>query len=281
MAEVPAHYIKNKEIDFDGEIFSSMGLPVKFAGLSLLPPPIGVFSLLEIIESVFIQDFDKSEGMDCYRAFYIAYYRKKAACEVREWLDEGGLKDAKSKQKKPLLKWDKKVVKFAKKHELDLWEFARLKNFLLAVTFNGYEMIPSSGGSGGSYFFGADTLAAIFRLAGPAANFDYDKIIWDLPLCLVGHLAAIEAKANGTKGVGRPKDLNDMKVQFKLANEREEKGELHPWQKAEPGVYRPTKKQIKANPEINKEFNTCMKEFLKKQRKEKAAKEAAAKEAAA
>lgn len=281
MAEVPAKYIKNKVIDFDGEIFASMGLPVKIAGLLLYPPSIGVFSLLETIDAIFIKDFEIANSMDLYRALYIMFKRKKAACEVRNWLQSGGREKFKIENRDSWLPWDFKVAKFAKKAKFDFWNFCELRKLATGVTFNGYEMIPSLGGGGGEYLFGADAIASIFRLAGPVVNSDFEKVVWDLPLCLVGHIAALESQSNGVKGVCRPKDIDDMKLQFKLANEREKNGELHPWQIEQPHVYRPNEKQIKANPEIKKEHNAAMKAYLQKLREEKAEKEAKAKGTAA
>jgi hypothetical protein len=53
-------------------------------------------------------------------------------------------------------------------------------------------------------------------------------------MVLLGHAVASNARQNGTKGVARPKDKADIRKQLILATAREYKGELHPWQIAEP-----------------------------------------------
>ena len=112
------------------------------------------------------------------------------------------------------------------------------------------------------YLFGAETIAAVSMVSG-VLNIPYTEVIWNVPLCLVGHIAACEAKRNGVKSVTRPKDDADVRLQLKLANERESKGELHPWQTFEPENYPLLAKQIKARPEIEKEYFSLLEARLK------------------
>jgi hypothetical protein len=254
--QVPARYIKNKEVDFDGEIFACMNLPFCIAGLEIRPPAIGVFSLLEVIDSLFIKDFAKSDAMDFCRALYIAHCRKAAAEDVRGWIKQGGRENFRVKDPNVWIDWDRKVAKFADEiniSSLSPADIAAFKNFLTENTFNGYDMIPDSGQSEWMpYLFGAETIASLMLTCGAAG---IDEVIWEIPLCLVGHMAACTAKRNGIKGVARPQDETDMKLQFKLAYERESKGELHPWQIAEPENpnFELSEAQIKARPEIKAE----------------------------
>lgn len=264
MASVPAKYIKQKSIDFDGEIFACMGLPFVIAGIEIHPPSVGVFSLLEVIDSRIVNDVKNASAMDFCRALYIASKGKDSALEVREWVKQGG--------KKPhdnLLSFDVKVCEFADSHNLgniDLAELYTFRSFLLENSFNGYEMIPDTGfGSFMPYLFGAQTIASIALTCGCP---DIDKVLWEIPLCLVGHMAAVTAKRNGVKGVEIPKDEADTNLQIKLAEERELKGEFHPWQIAEPdnALYGLTEIQIKARPEIKSEFTKILKDFLRAKR---------------
>lgn len=264
MASIPAKYIKQKSIDFDGEIFACMGLPFAIAGIEIPPPAIGVFSLLESIDSRVVNDIKNASAMDFCRALYIAHFGKESAADVREWIKQGG--------KQPhgkLLPFDVKICGFADKYklgEIELPELYAFRSFLLENSFNGYEMIPDSGG--GSFMpclFGAQTIASIALTCGIS---DMNKVLWEIPLCLVGHMAAVTAKRNGVKGVEIPKDEADIKLQQKLADERELKGKLHPWQIAEPdnALYGLSEMQKKARPEIKTEFNNILKDFLRAKR---------------
>jgi hypothetical protein len=269
MAQVPARYIKDKAIDYDGEIFACMSLPVRVAGIQLRPPSIGVFALLETIESPVVANFAKATAFDCYRALYILKHGREAACEVRDWLAAGGRKKVKPEDETTWLPWDKRVASFAEFNPTDLFEFAALHRLLMDNSFGGFEMIPQIDPGCSPYIFGAESIANTCRLAASATNYTYDEILWDLPLCLVGHIAAVAARGAGVKGVGRPKDKADIKKQLKAAAKRERTGKLHPWQKAEPHCYPLSKEQIEANPAIEKEFNAAMKTYLAKLRKKK------------
>ena len=272
MAHVPSSYIKNKKIDYDEEIFAVMSLPVRFAGVPVRPPSIGVFSLLEIIDSVFIKDPSAATMMDFHRALYIAFHGEACVLEIREWVAAGGRESFDLDKRSTWLPWDFEVATFAIDHPATFADFAAFNVFLTEPTFSGYEMIPSMGASSSAYLFGADSIAGVFRIAGKATGMGYREIIWELPLALVGHLAAIEAKANGVQGVGRPKDPDDIKKQIADADIRESRGELHPWQIEEPHMYPLEPLQVKARPEIKKDFNVAMKNYLRKQREREAAK---------
>ena len=273
MAEVPARFIKNKVIDYEQEIFSCLNLPFRIAGyragffhrlfrdcrpnpLEINPPSVGVFSLLECIDSMFIKDFVKSDAFDFCRALYISYYGRDAAMEVKQWINEDGKKKFKPLDKSTWLFWDRKVALFADKinaGKLGIDDIVAFRKFLTVDTFAGYEMIPDSGGSFMPYLFGAETIAGIAMMS-EKLNCTYDQVIWDVPLCLIGQMTAVEAKRNGIKGISRPKDDADVKLQLKLAREREEKGQLHPWQIEFPEIYPLTEKQKKIRPESEQEY---------------------------
>lgn len=284
MAEVPARFIKNKEIDFDQEIFSCLNLPFVFAGydagffhrffrdcrpipIEVHPPSIGVFSLLEVIDSLFIKDFSKSDAFDFCRALYIAYYRKDAAIEVKQWIQDGGKDKFNFDDVSTWLFWDRKIAKFAEKihvERLGLEDIKAFRRFMTVDTFAGYEMIPNSSASPWMpYLFGAETIAGVAMMS-EKLNCTYDQVIWDIPLCLIGHMTAVEAKRNGVKGVSRPKDEDDIRLQLKLAREREEKGELHPWQIEYPEIYPLTSRQKTVRPESEKEYYEALQKKLDK-----------------
>ena len=268
MASVPARYIKDKVVDYDGEIFACLNLPLEMAGLKIRPPSFLVFSLLETVDSLFIKDFSKCDAMDICRALYIAVHVENCAGDVKAWIEAGGKTKFKADKPDTWLAWDKKISDWADENKLEklaLSDFVNFRNFLIANSFTGYEMIPDTGGgSYMPYLFGAETMASVVITAGYEA-------IWKMPMCLVGHMAACKARSNGVKGIDRPKDEQDIKLQLKLACERETKGELHPWQIKEPDQYGPTEEQIKARPEVKTEWNTLLKAHLRAKREKETA----------
>jgi hypothetical protein len=268
MASVPANYIRWKEQDYDGEIFAALAIPVVIAGHTFRPPSVGVFALLEILDSKIVSDFEGAAIIDFYRAAYVMIFRENCAASVMQWKREGGA-ELFSGPAKNWHQWDKDVCDYFANTDFRPSDFIEFRKLLMGATFAGYEMIPDNGPSSHRpYLFGADTIAQICRnLSGMGITMR--EMIWEAPLCLCGFISASAAKENGTKGVGRPKDPESIKSQIAEANEREERGELHPWQVEEPNIYRPTEKQIKANPEIVKQHNLELKKYLKKMRESK------------
>lgn len=267
MAQVPAHYIKFKQIDYDAEIFAALSVPFVLAGLELAPPSIGVMSLLEVVDNPIFNEPQDATAFDFYRALFIASDGRKAAPLVRDWTLQGGKEKFNPEKKDTWLSWDREIEKFSDDHPVkEASDIFRFREFLIANTFNGYEMIPDTCPSGHMpYVFGAETIAATLRMCA-GLGMSKDQIIWDMPLCVVGHMAACEARKNGVKGVSRPKDEGDIKKQLADANERESKGELHPWQIKEPDMYGLQESQIKARPEVKTEYNAILKACLKAKR---------------
>jgi hypothetical protein len=99
----------------------------------------------------------------------------------------------------------------------------------IELCYTGYEMIPSKGATSRKYLFAGEAYGGI---VGESVH-DADYLIWDVPLCLLGHIAAHGAAACGEKTM-RPKDQDDVKRLLAEANAREERGELHPWQYTHP-----------------------------------------------
>ena len=268
MASVPRHYIKFKDIDFEGEIFSCLNLPRTIAGFTFTPPSLGVFALLEVIDSKIVSDFKGATLMDLFRAAHICIHRKQCASAVRDWHTGKG-----SERFNGIMaewhQWDRDVLEYFKNANFKLSDMVDFHDYLMGTTFDGYEMIPDSGASEYKPFlFGAESISAVLRNM-QGLGFSYDEIMWDVPLCMVGFISASNCIEKGAKGVARPKDKEDIKLQLKLANERELKGELHLWQIREPQFYRPSEVQKKANPDIARLHNLELKRFIREQ-KEKA-----------
>lgn len=266
MASVPGRYIKFAPIDWDGELFAAFGLPFRFpGGLTVPPAPFGVWAMLEIIDSRWIKSPASADLFDVYRALYICVNGSAAAPMIQDWLANGGREqppnidnpDTWTDFDKAVFAWGTKNLSNSDQAPDVLLRFYEF----LALSFSGYAMIPGAAAAASEYIYGADTIGAVVAAMGDKLNLTPNKIIWETPAALIGHVAAQTAKQNGVKGVGRPKDINDMKRQFKMANERDEKGELHPWQIDDPLFNPPNPKQIKARPDITSEHARLVEKF--------------------
>jgi len=256
MASVPASYIKNLEIDADGEILAILGVPA-IVGKAMIPAPsLGVFSLLEVIESRFFINPTDCDNIDFYRAAWISYHAARAVGPVAVY-----------KATRDFALIDKHVINFAAMHKLDddpdgpakLWE-------QYEIAFNGFNRIPKAAGASETHLFGAGGMANVLALArGTITN--WREAIWDMPLCLVGYMAAQRALENGVTGVGVPKDPADIKKQLKEARDRDETGKLHPWQREKPDIYPLYSYQIKLNPNAKDEYDRLKKDYLEGQKK--------------
>jgi len=129
------------------------------------------------------------------------------------------------------------------------------------TSFNGYSMIPGSGG-GSKFLFGAETIGDVVASLGQSFNISIDDLLWNTPMIVIGHAIAASAKQNGAKGIARPKDPEDVKKQLILATAREYKGELHPWQIESPLTSRLTGIQGQSA-DLKKEFESLRAEAAK------------------
>lgn len=266
MAQVPASYIKDKAVDYEAEILACAGVPRAFCGVEAYPPPVGVFALLEILDNRFVGSPESATVKDFAEALYVAHRRELAALPVQLWrLGRDGRQPFNVDDRATWTDWDREVIKFAARIEgkFALETMAEFSAWLMGPTFGGFEMIPPSGG-GGVFVFGAEAIAGcVMRGRGDAFT-----ATWRTPLCLAGFMAASEAKGAGTKGVARPKDPEDIKAQCDAAALREAKGELHPWQVAEPDYYGLDPAQEQARPAVKAEYNALLKACLRKKRGE-------------
>ena len=253
---VPRNYIRNKAIDFEGELFSVFKSPLVLGSLRLYSPPVGVFALLEMIDSEYYRNPCGCTALDYFRALWIASRQGLAVDSVRAHLA------AKAEASDPaaLTAWDREVLAWgATLGDAPFAMYDQVINWLLVLPFNGYEMIPRRPPAYSSrYLYGADLMASVIALAGPALQCGADELLWRVPLALVGHIAAAEALKNGVKGVARPKDPEDIQRQIDDAVKRELAGELHPWQYERPDIYAPSHSQLAARPEIAAEHKTLL-----------------------
>jgi hypothetical protein len=231
MAEVPTAYVKDKPVDYESEIFAMLGEGVRVGDYHFAPPSLGVWALWEIIDSPIVHGSEEAIVGDFLRLMWINHARRDAVPLVREWVSVGKPKAG---------EWclmDVEVLSWAGTLPPELYESGEISDECkyeilaqLPLCYTGYETIPGKDASAAMWLFAGEAFGAI--CAKDAV--EYDGLIWDVPMTLHGHITAFNAKMNGTKGVGRPKDEEDIKEQLRLANEREENGEIHPWQEIDP-----------------------------------------------
>ena len=232
---VPAWYVLNKKINFESEISGCIGSPLVVISpdggrLELPSPAIGFFALLELIDSQFFRDPGNCPMLDVARAI---------VCLVRG---------------KSLLPVDLESIDSAAFDLLSEFGDAiadridEITEWLLETPFNGFEMLRNSKQSEPEKFlFSGPALASVVSIAARYGNVSAMDAIWHLPLFLVGHLAA--ANDCGKLPPKRPKDAADLAFQMKCAIEREQRGELHPWQEIDPASYPLSARQLAAKSE--------------------------------
>jgi hypothetical protein len=237
MAEVPRSYIKFAHVDWEGEIFATAQVPIAIGSVQVPQPSIGVWALLEVADCDFYHPVKKRSAWGAALAFYVMANGRGCAREIREWVATGRVA---SGVIAPFNTFEQRVIWHASKNGLDVSHHDDLQS-MLELSFAGYSMIPScdDGSTSDShpYVYSADTLAAVVATIGADMGVSWDALLWDTPCAVIGHVAAQKARQNGKKGVARPKDPADIKLQLRLANERIERGELHPWQVEHPLHY--------------------------------------------
>lgn len=260
---VPGAYIQQEDYHGDKEIFACLDVPLTVGSYEVRPPCLGVWSLLESFKCPFVMEF--GNGMDiihCFRALYINEHRESIAKDVYKWV-YGGKDEFDIKDDTTWAEFDEDVLRWAGSLPFDLndselwWEI----RMFFDLSFNGYAMIPPGGG-GSSFLFGAEAMGSVIASLGNSFNVPVRELIWGVPMILLGHSTAASAKANGVKGVSRPKSKADIRKQLILAAARDFKGELHPWQ-----INEPLKRCLNANqqkhPKLVKQFERLRQQAAK------------------
>lgn len=239
---VPPHWIKDAEVDWPGEIFAASGLPLQLSDeVSVPPATFGVWTLLELLDNDFVHPTKAPTDWGACVALAVSVLGRTAAPLVRDAIAAGVHENPPELADLPeniddLTAAAVRICAAADiKPENALNKLNKLYDHL-HLGFSGFNMIPSTGGSG-AYLFGLDSFAGIVATTGSMIGATAAQLMWETPLVLLGHLVAAEQKRSGAKGIKRPKDPQDVKLQLALAKDRAKRGVLHPWQEAEPHIY--------------------------------------------
>ena len=134
----------------------------------------------------------------------------------------------------------------------DYW---RLVEWICAVPFYGIDMLPKTGKAANRpSWFDGEFVGSIVAPAAAILAVPVDRLLWEIPLCTIGHAVAQRAAGLGVKGIERPPDKAALKRLIAEAEEREKSGLLHPWQYQDPFTYSLTAEQFKANPALGPWF---------------------------
>jgi len=258
--EVPGPYIKDKDIDYDLEIYAAMGASLPVGGFLVRSPSLGVFSLLETYESPFIAHPEKCSVLEFWRVLYINEFREKCLQDVMEWAPSGKEGLVKADNQDTWQTFDWAVFDWGKEidmvHEEFMSEaFSKVCQWF-NMSFEGFDMVPSAGGSSSSYWFGADSIGSLVATTGMSL----EKVLWEMPMCSVGHVVASICKQNGNNNVARKKDPEDVKLKCDEARERILNGEMHPWQLKDPENWPLTSRQAEYNPKLIDQWEALVKE---------------------
>jgi hypothetical protein len=229
MAEIPQCYVKDKPVDYEREILAILGEGVRVDSWHFLPPSLGVWSLWEILDSPIIHGSEDATQGDYLRLLWVNAVRRDAVEHVALWTEVGKPKPGECE----VCELDDEVVKWAESFLPPEALSEAVRDEVLAqlpLCYTGYERIPSTGGNTGPWLFAGEAYGAICG----SSTADYDTLIWDTPMALHGHVTAHMAASNGAKDIARPKDEEHIKEMLAETNEREKRGELHPWQIEDP-----------------------------------------------
>lgn len=263
VVHIPRWYIQEEFCDYKAELLACMGTSLTVNGLEIKPFTAGILSLLELINSQVWHDMNNCDYVSWGRCLYIVNNRKEALSAVIEFI-QAGRQDGDGKDYDVSLQLDYQLVDFFKTHSNALkHSMAAIRSaFLnqLSVALSGFRMIPTSGRPGpgsGEFIFGATYITPQIMTACELLNVSYEEALWNIPIALIGHTAAVNFNRNDVKdrGIARPLDQNDLDEKMIEAERRTLAGELQGWQIMRPLDYPLTMEQINANPEVQNRYD--------------------------
>jgi hypothetical protein len=249
--EIPVRLVKPKPVPFEFETMAYLNAPFFICRLNLRPISIGVFSLLELLDSP-LNNLESATRLDLLEILYINHHREKCLQDVLIAQTLG------SRNYKP---WIKKLKRFGLRYMLRTNLMKLEVPALLNLCFLGFEMLPKSGG-GGKFIFGSENLAGVINTCAQSMNISANNVLWNTSCTAVGHHIAAAARCSGVKGVSRPPDKQHMEELKQTMIECDEKGKLYPWQEQAESVlilkHYKLMPQQQANKDTVKQYETLM-----------------------
>jgi len=227
---IPYKYVKRVQCDWDLESRTAFGLPYNLPGLDVRSPSLGVWSCMEWIDSPFPFSFSTCTLLDVAKVLYINEFRRQAATEILKYLQEST-----SDKERNETEFDVKVTEWVDQFS---WKenplgYAPIHTFF-GYCWNGFGMLPPSKGGGDFATFGAVRAGVMISSVGKEMGVTWDELLWDTPLCLIGHVFTQKAGSEGVKHIARPYDMEHLKELEQDAIDRILAGRLLLWQEQEP-----------------------------------------------
>jgi len=246
--KIPASLVPRAKVDYDLEARAILGFPLLLSDGTVVPPlTAGRLISLELVSSKFFLYPNSCDPADAAAAVIIATVPRELLRELTS-----GTKAL-----------DRYAAAWLASHgETLAQDYERIVNWLLVIPFLGFNMRPSgTPAAPREFWFDGSFCGAVLAPACRMLGVTFGQILWDVPLCLVGHAVAQHDAALGVHGVERQPDPAALDRMMQEACERELRGELHPWQRIDPIHYPLTATQAAANPDLIGQWDTIMEEW--------------------
>jgi len=256
--KIPASIVPRAYVNYDAEVRACLGLPLVLSdGFEIPPFTAGRLMAWEVISTPFFLHSDTCDPLDAAAAIVLATCDP---AQIPDLLTE----DPAASGIYPRLK--KAAADWLLAHGAALAsDYQRICEWLLVIPATGFLMrnqdhpsAPREWWFEGS--FAGGVLAPACRMLGVS----YNEILWYVPMCVVGHAVAQHDASVGVKSIERPPDRAALDRMMQEAEERERRGELHPWQHLDPINYPLTSTQAEANPDLIGQFQDIVESWHRK-----------------
>jgi len=270
--KIPASIVPRAYVNYDAEVRACLGLPLVLSdGFEIPPFTAGRLMAWEVISTPFFLHSDTCDPLDAAAAIVLATC---APAQIPDLLTEDrALAEQRTAEVQaqpcglsayPKLK--KAAANWLLAHGAALAsDYQRICEWLLVIPATGFLMrnqdhpsAPREWWFEGS--FAGGVLAPACRMLGVS----YNEILWYVPMCVVGHAVAQHDASVGVKGIERPPDRAALDRMMQEAEERERRGELHPWQYLDPINYPLSQTQAEANPDLIGQFQDIVESWHRK-----------------
>ena len=259
--KIPASLVPRAKLDYDAEAAQIIGHDLVLSDGCRIPAltPARLIAL-ELISSEFFMHPATCDVLDAAAAIVICSCQRSMIQELTTASREasGDPLSAFPELQKAAASW------LATHADALKTDYARVSSWLLDVPFYGFSMRPGGDSGRAKYFiFDGAFVGAVLAPAAKLLATPLEMILWDTPLCTIGHAIAQQDAALGVKGIERPPDLAALDRMMAEAEQRERTGLLHEWQYMDPINYPITETQVNANPELIPLFDAIRDAFLK------------------
>lgn len=252
--KIPVSYVPRAYVDFDAEARQILRQDFVLQDGCRIPPlTAGRLVALELISSPFFLHPFECEALDAAAALVLISCDRRLVEELTA-SSGSALRET--------------AAKFLRAHGTAMTEsYHALVEWILDVPFYGLNMLPRGGAQPREFWFDGTFVGGVVAAASKILATPVETIVWETPLCLVGHAIAQHVAACGVKGVERPPDEAVLARMMREAAEREQRGKLHPWQFDDPVTFTLTDLQANANPALIGVFAAMRAEFERNGRK--------------